>query len=111
MMPVVLVIRDPDESNIITCYDAHGRLDFDKYIIDVDLGYMDLTDPDELSEWAEGMRLAVSPLTPHHPARQAVEQIIADKEEWLTTATKVSLPPAYRDGEALFAELEKENGD
>lgn len=47
-MTVVICVRDPDASND---YRVFGE---DVEIIDVDLGYMDLEDPAEFAEWADG---------------------------------------------------------
>ena len=64
---IVIVVRDPDASNDYAVFDSstgkqvavdtNGRYDgpFDAVrFIDVDLGHMDLSDPEEYAEWAEG---------------------------------------------------------
>lgn len=44
--PLVVVVRDPDASNQIDVYGG------EVLVHDVDLGYMDLRDPDEFLQWA-----------------------------------------------------------
>lgn len=44
----VFVLRDPDSSNDIQCIGC------DPKVIDIDLGRMDLYDPEEWADWIEG---------------------------------------------------------
>lgn len=79
--PVVVVIRDPDYSNEIEVYG-------DVEVIDVDLGlsfdgpkgFRAMDDADQ-AEWIDGTRQEVAHLPDDHPARQRIEQLIADMNE------------------------------
>ena len=50
----VVVIRDPDSSNEIFVFGED-----DAVIIDIDLGRMDLRDPEEFEDWADSQKSGV----------------------------------------------------
>lgn len=78
---VVLVVRDPDVSNQIAVYDEAGQLDRRVNVIDVDLGHMDLSDPDERDEWVMSQMQVIRDLPHGHPAKLEVLDIIDRVEE------------------------------
>lgn len=88
---VVLVVRNPDFANEITVYDPplNGLR-----TIDVDLGYLDLTDPDEFLMWAGGQEGACNDLPDDHPAAEAIWAIMQQVYEDHHTARWPSLDDA-----------------
>lgn len=80
--PIVLVIRDPDYADDIELYGVEAT------VIYVDLGSafdgpkgFRAMDPVDRQEWVEGTLYEVAELSEDHPARQRVEQLIADMTE------------------------------
>jgi hypothetical protein len=65
--PIVVVVRDPDSSNDFTVFNG------DVEIHDLDLGYMNLDDPEEWAEWADGHLEAAQQFEDNgHPAVAAL---------------------------------------
>lgn len=83
---IIIIVRDPDASNDVTIFGTPAPL-----IIDVDLGYMDLGDPDEFIDWAYG-HLATAAGLPEGPARDMLIRLVDNTREnhseitrrWLT---------------------------
>lgn len=57
MHNIIIVVRDPDASNDYKVFGPN-----DTQIVDVDLGYADLSDADEFDEWAESHEATASEL-------------------------------------------------
>lgn len=72
--PVVVTIRDPDASNEYMHF-GPGAVN----VVDIDAGHMDLRDPEEYNEWAEGLLSAASQWEQSaHPAGKSVGTLIRD---------------------------------
>lgn len=75
--PVVIVcVRDPDSPNSFTVYGEPKPT-----IIDVDLGYADLSDAQEFTRWAENQVAAAGALPREHPARVQLLDVVTDMLE------------------------------
>ena len=72
--PVVIVcVRDPDASNSFTVYGEPEPV-----IIDVDLGYADLTDVEEFLDWSESQVAKAGSVRRDHPARTQLLEVVDD---------------------------------
>ena len=72
--PALVIIRHPDEPNMTIMY----GLD-DMPVLDVDLGYADLADPAEFTDWAIRLLVPdVGRLPASHPARTRVIALIGN---------------------------------
>ena len=65
----------PEASNQITVYGAEA------HVIDVDLGYADLGDPDEFAEWVDTQLSQITALPAGHPAAKVIGDLVNDITE------------------------------
>lgn len=73
---VVVCLRDPDSSNAFQAW-TNGPVGL--FVLDIDAGYGDLSDPDEYAEWAETLEAYAADFDAygHAPAAAYVRDIVA----------------------------------
>lgn len=86
--PTVIVIRDPDVSNVATVYDGPV------HVIDVDLGYAEMADREEFLEWAGSQIATAEDLRLRHGGLHAGADLLEE--------TVMGIVEAYEHG---FADL------